>query len=258
MVCFKPVNGGITLNTVKIENVDFHNYNLTEFIDLFLERIHHQEKTFIVTANPEIVVFANKEKKYLETLKKADFITPDGSGIVIASKILKQPLKERVAGFDLMAKLLEIAEQNQLKVYLLGAKESTLEKAYQNILRKHPKLQIVGKHHGYFDIEDESIAEEIVRLNPDLVFVALGFPKQEYWIERYFNRFEKGLFMGVGGSFDIWAGEAKRAPEIWIKLNLEWLYRLIKQPTRLKRMIVLPIFLIKVLVRRKQRMGNQT
>lgn len=251
MGCFKPFTGGMTLNIVKVENVDFHNYSFTEYMDLFMERIRKNEKTFVVTANPEIVIHANKDQKYFEALKKADFITPDGIGIVIASKILKQPLKERVSGFDLMGKLLEKAEENQLKVYLLGAKETTLEKAYQNILKKHPNIHIVGKHHGYFDIEDESIADEIARLNPDLIFVALGFPKQEYWIERYIDRFEKGLFMGVGGSFDIWAGEAKRAPEIWIKLNIEWMYRLLNQPSRLKRMLALPMFLLKVLANRK-------
>ena len=239
------------MKTVNVGNVNFHNYSFTEFMDLFKSRLEKGQKTFVVTANPELVIFANKNEQYLKTLKKADFITPDGIGIVIASKILKKPLKERVAGFDLMGKLLEYAEDMGFTVYLLGAKNETLEKAYQNILKKHPNLKIVGKHHGYFDISDEKVAKEINDLKPDIVFAALGFPKQEYWIERYIEQFEKGLFMGVGGSFDVWAGEVKRAPDLWIKLNLEWLYRLIKQPTRLKRMLALPMFLIKIIFGRK-------
>lgn len=248
---FLGVIGGINLNTVLVQNVEFNNYTMEEFLQIFEERILNEEKTFIVTANPEIVTKANTDPVYRETLNKADFITADGVGVVIASKILKTPLKERVAGFDLMGKLLEKAEQQNLKVYLLGAKDTTLEKAYKNIKEKHPQLNIVGRHHGYIDIEDEDLVEEIASLQPDIIFVALGFPKQEYWIAEHMHRFKKGLFMGIGGSFDVWAGEAKRAPEIWIKLNLEWLYRLIQEPTRFKRMLVLPKFLIKVLINRK-------
>lgn len=240
------------MEIVKVENVKFHNLSFTEYVAVLKQRLLNQEKTFVVTANPELVMYAVYDKNYLDTLNKADFVTPDGIGIVIASKILKNPLKERVAGFDLMGKLLEIAESHQLKVYLLGSKETTLEKAYENILEKHANLQIVGKHHGYFDMEDRSVVDEIKSLKPDLVFVALGFPKQELWIEKNIDQFDKGLFMGVGGSFDVWAGEVKRAPKIWIKLNLEWLYRLIKQPIRYKRMLVLPKFLVRVLLNRNK------
>ncbi|MBD8028600.1 WecB/TagA/CpsF family glycosyltransferase [Ureibacillus sp. Re31] len=239
------------MSTVEIQKIKFNNNSMSEFIDIFDSRIHEQEKTFVVTANPELVSFANKEPKYFNTLNHADFILPDGIGVVIASKIINQPLKERVAGFDLMGELLKKAENQGLKVYLLGAKESTIEKAYLNIKTQHPKLNIVGKHHGYIDVNDEELVQEMIRLEPDLVFVGLGFPRQEYWIENHLGKFKKGLFMGVGGSFDVWGGEVKRAPQKWIDLNLEWLYRLIKQPTRFKRMLVLPRFIMKVLVERK-------
>ncbi|NCU17689.1 WecB/TagA/CpsF family glycosyltransferase [Pallidibacillus pasinlerensis] len=239
------------MDKIQIQNVNFSNYRIDEFLDIFETRIEKEEKTFVVTANPEIVEYANKDEQYYQTLQKADFITADGIGVVIASKVLKTPLKERVAGFDLMSELLHMAEKKNKKVYLLGAKESTIEKAYKNIKDKHPELNIVGYHHGYIDIEDEELVQSIVRLEPDMIFVALGFPKQEYWIEKHMDKFQKGLFMGVGGSFDVWAGEVKRAPEVWIKLNLEWLYRLLKQPTRFKRMLVLPQFLVKVMVKRK-------
>lgn len=224
---------------------------MNEIIKIIESRVLQKNRTFIVTANPEIVMHANQDHDYLEVLRKADFIVPDGIGIVVASKLLKSPLKERVAGFDLMGKLLHLAEQKQLKVFLLGAKDTTVEKAYNNIMKKHPDLKIVGYHHGYIDINDEKLVNHIVELEPDMVFVALGFPKQEFWISKHIAKFNKGLFMGVGGSFDVWAGEVKRAPQIWINLNLEWLYRLIKQPTRFKRILVLPQFLFRVIKYKK-------
>ena len=239
------------MDTVEIQNIPFANYSMAEFLQILEKRLVDEQKTFVVTANPEIVMYANKDKQYYKALAKADFIVPDGIGVVIASKILKNPLKERVAGFDLMGNLLKLAAKKNLRVYFLGAKEKTVEKTVNNIQKTHPGLQIVGYHHGYFDIDDEKIATTIAELKPDLVFVALGYPKQEFWIERYLHRFDKGIFMGVGGSFDIWAGEAKRAPDLWIKLHLEWLYRIIQEPKRIKRMSALPRFMLRVLFMRK-------
>lgn len=241
----------MSLDTVNVQNIQFHNYNFNEFMAAFEERIDAEQKTFVVTANPELVMAANRDPKYLQILQEADYITPDGIGVVIASKLLKTPLKERVAGFDLMNALLKHAAEKGLKVYLLGAKEETLDKAYDKMKEQLPKLNIVGRHHGYFDISDERMVDEIAKLQPDLVFVALGFPKQEYWIHQHLHRFQKGLFMGIGGSFDVWAGEMKRAPQLWINLHMEWLYRLLKQPTRWRRMLVLPQFLLKVVKERK-------
>ncbi|KIO64069.1 MULTISPECIES: WecB/TagA/CpsF family glycosyltransferase [Bacillaceae] len=236
------------MNKVKIMSILFDNYHMSEFVGILKERLLNQKKTFVVTANPELVMYANKNSNYFNTLSKANYITADGIGIVMASKLLKHPIKERVAGFDLMGELLHVAEKEKLKVYLLGAKESTLEKAIKRIKETYPNINIVGFHHGYIDISDKKIAKDIMLLAPDLIFVALGFPKQEFWIEKYISEFSKGLFMGVGGSFDVWAGEVKRAPQVWINLNLEWLYRLLRQPTRFKRMLVLPRFLIKIML----------
>lgn len=242
--------GGLQLKIVKIKNVSFHNYSMEQFIEIFNTRIKEKRKTFVVTANPEIVMYANKDPNYMETLLKADYIIPDGFGIIIASRILNQPLKERVAGFDLMCELLSLSEKNNYKVFLLGAKEKTLDKAYMNIKKAYPKLNIVGRHHGYFDLSDERVVSEVLNVDPDLIFVATGFPRQEYWIEKYIDRFHKGFFMGVGGSFDVWSGEVKRAPQSWINRNLEWLYRLIQQPYRIKRMLVLPKFLLEIIFER--------
>jgi N-acetylglucosaminyldiphosphoundecaprenol N-acetyl-beta-D-mannosaminyltransferase len=177
-------------------------------------------------------------------------VIPDGSGIILASKILKRPLAERIAGFDFMGDMLRIAAERSLSVYLLGAEDAVVKTAAANIRKQYPNIRIAGFHHGYFDLRDEEVARRVVAANPDFIFVALGFPKQEIWIHRYLPMFEKGVFMGVGGSFDVLAGKAKRAPEFWRRLNLEWLYRLIQQPSRWRRMLALPEFVLAVLKER--------
>ncbi|MBS4174181.1 WecB/TagA/CpsF family glycosyltransferase [Bacillus sp. FJAT-49736] len=217
------------------------------FINTLENRIKSEHKSFVVTANPEIVMKANQEKEYAEYLKRADFITADGIGIVIASKILNQPLPGRVSGTDMMVDLLERANDHQYRVYFLGAQPDVLELFLENVHKQFPKVEIVGSHNGFFDWNDNTIKEEIQSLKPDLVFVALGVPRQEKWIAENYDSFQKGVFMGVGGSFDVVAGVVKRAPKAWQKMNLEWLYRLIHQPSRWKRMLVIPVFLFKVI-----------
>ncbi|OAT81608.1 acetylglucosaminyldiphospho-UDP acetyl-beta-D-mannosaminyltransferase [Bacillus sp. MKU004] len=213
----------------------------------FLENnINIKRKTFVVTANPEIVMYAKKDPVYKKTVQKADIVVADGIGVIIGSKMMKQPLPERIPGFELMTELLEMADTSKWRVYLLGAKPEVVTTAADNIKKKYPGLTIAGTHHGYFKDHDETVTNAVKDAQPDLIFVALGFPRQEMWIEQAMPQFNKGLFMGVGGSFDVFAGTVQRAPEIWQKLNLEWFYRLLKQPSRWKRMLVLPQFIIEV------------
>ncbi|MEQ2527533.1 WecB/TagA/CpsF family glycosyltransferase [Bacillaceae bacterium CLA-AA-H227] len=232
--------------TAKILGVNFTYKNFKEMLQVISSRINKQQKAFIVTANPEIVMYANRHKDYSEIISSADYIVPDGIGVVIASKILQEPLDGRVTGYDLMMSLLKLANENCWSVYLLGGQPEVNLEASLKVKENYPRIELVGSHHGYFDFEDNKIAEEIKRLKPDLVFVALGFPRQEKWIGKYFKSFEKGVFIGVGGSIDVLSGRIKRAPLMWQKTNLEWLYRLIKQPSRWKRMLELPKFIIKV------------
>lgn len=231
---------------VSILGVDFDNKTKEVFLEKLMERVNSQQKTFVVTANPEIVMYANSDAAYMSLLKEADYIAADGIGIVKGAQILETPIVERVAGFDLLTDLLEKANQQGSRVYFLGAKEEVLQQAVQNVQKKYPAIQLVGSRNGYFDFSDSSIIEAVQATQPDMIFVALGFPKQEQWIHQYLNSASKGLLMGVGGSFDVLSGQSKRAPKIFIDLNIEWLYRLIKQPTRLKRMMVLPKFLLEV------------
>jgi N-acetylglucosaminyldiphosphoundecaprenol N-acetyl-beta-D-mannosaminyltransferase len=237
---------------IKIMDIPFVNITQQDLLkgELY-PKLQKKLKSYIVTANPEIVMFAKENKEYKEAILSADYIIPDGAGIVIASKLLKKPLKERVTGFDLMIQLLSYAEGNNLSCYFLGAKEEVVKQAVSRVQGDYPGLQIAGYHHGYFDVDDVSISQRVKEANPDIVFVALGFPKQEVWINKYKSKFPKGLFMGVGGSFDILAGNTKRAPYFWIKLNLEWLYRLIKEPFRWKRILKVFEFIFRIFLFRK-------
>lgn len=217
-----------------------------------------QQKTarHVVTANPEIVMAALQNDELKEALLQADLVTPDGTGIVWAAAYLGKPVAERVAGYDLLHAICHTAEESPFSVYLLGAKEEINRQAADRLAAMYPRLQIVGRRHGYFTKEEEqAIVEEINRLEPDLLLVALGFPKQEIWIKRYKTVLKVKVAIGVGGSFDVLAGKVKRAPKIWQNLRLEWLYRLLQEPGRIRRQIALPRFVLEIR-RHKKRLQN--
>lgn len=228
-------------NTVEIMEIPFVNETNRTFIDrLVIPQIQAGKKCFVVTANPEIVMETRVNRAYKNILQEADFVVPDGIGILVAAKLKRQPLTERIAGVDVMNEFLTYANENGLSCYFLGGKAEVNAAAMSAIGVKFPNLVVVGGHHGYFEIGDATdglIVEEIRAAEPDFVFAALGFPKQEMWIARYLDGFKKGVFIGVGGSIDIYAGNVNRAPEFWIKMNLEWFYRLLKQPFRWKRIL---------------------
>lgn len=239
-------------NKQSVMGIDFVNVTMATFKKEIYQRIADEKRTFIVTANPEILMYSEQDEKYRDILHQADYVMPDGVGVIIAAKLLRTPLVERLTGFDFFMELLEHANQTHLTAYFLGAKQEVLEKALTRLNEKYPQLQIVGSHHGYFGHDDAIIKQEIEELKPDIILLALGYPRQEKWIHDNLPHFSKGLFIGLGGSFDVFAGEVKRAPKLWQKLNLEWLYRLIKQPTRWRRMLALPKFLFKVLKTRRE------
>ncbi|GGH76504.1 N-acetylglucosaminyldiphosphoundecaprenol N-acetyl-beta-D-mannosaminyltransferase [Pullulanibacillus pueri] len=241
------------MKTVELLGTKFISSPMEAFVQELNRRLISGQQTFVVTANPEIMMYTYKDPNYAQVLKHADYIIPDGIGVVMASKILKKPIESRLPGFDLMMHLLELATEKNYSVYFLGAKEEVIVKAVKQAAIQFPKLKIAGYHHGYIDFNDTSIIEEIRSKSPDIVLVGLGFPQQEMWIQNNRHVMEKGVFMGVGGSFDVLAGLVKRAPEIWQKLNLEWLYRLIKQPSRWRRMTVLPLYLLKAIKARLKR-----
>lgn len=202
----------------------------------------------------------------MQIIEHAGMVVPDGIGLVIASRIVGQPLAERVTGIDLMGALIEYAAGSGARVFLLGGKPGIAEAAANNLRAQYPQLNIVDTHHGYFkgihtgnagSEEEHEVVRRIAAQNVDMLFVALGAPKQEYFIERYCEELGAGLLMGVGGSLDVISGAVKRAPEIWQKMGLEWLYRILEDPkARLKRSLALPVFALNVLIKREKPMNR--
>ena len=194
-----------------------------------------QKRMFIITANPETFTYATNDT-IVDTmlLDKNSTLIPDGICIVKTAKMLKYNLQERITGIDLATYLLEIANKNSYKLALLGAKPEVLASLIQVIKEKYPHINIVKSIDGYQSNYD-TYFEDLTKLQPDIILVALGIPTQEKLIYENLSKFSKGIFVGVGGSFDVLSGTKKRAPKIFQKLNLEWLYRLIKEPKRIKR-----------------------
>ncbi|EGA88284.1 putative N-acetylmannosaminyltransferase [Planococcus donghaensis MPA1U2] len=245
----------MTLKFVHILGVPFINTTQKDFIATLETHVAKQEKAFVVTANPEIVMHSLKDEAYKQTLAKATYITADGIGIVKAAAIVGEPLPERVSGYDVMLDLLEMANKNHSSVFFLGAAEEVLQATVKKAKQDYPGIKVVGSHNGFFDWNDHQLPQQIKNAAPDFVFVALGFPRQEQWIGANIDQFDKGVFIGIGGSFDVFSGSVKRAPEMWQKMNLEWFYRLVKQPSRWKRMLVLPKFAATVIGRKASRKG---
>lgn len=197
----------------------------------------------VFTPNSEIIYAAYKDASFADVLNSADINTADGIGVVYASKILKNPLRERVAGFDFLNNLVKEAAPMGKRVFLFGSKPGVAEKAGAELEKRYPGIIICGVRDGYFkDEESEQIANQIKEAKPDIVFVCLGAPKQEKWIYKYKDIIGAGLIMGAGGSLDVLAGNVERAPEKWQKAGLEWAYRLKKEPKRIMRMTALPKF----------------
>ena len=195
----------------------------------------NKKKKFIITANPETIVYATKDINIEKMFNdKEVLIVPDGIGIVKAGKILGINLKERIAGIDIASELLKLGNKLKKSIYFFGSKQEVLDDLLKVVQEKYPNLKVVGSQNGYIEDRDK-VMNEIIKKEPDIVLVALGIPDQEKIIYKYLDKFKKGIFVGVGGSLDVLSGHKKRAPKIFIKLNLEWLYRILKEPTRLKR-----------------------
>lgn len=239
-------------NRLNILGVGVDTFNMKEATDFLMKAIEADSLTSVYTPNSEIILHAYKNPDYAEVLNRAGLVTPDGIGVVYASKILKRPLPERVSGFDLANELLKKAAPLGKTLYLFGGKPGIAERGAEKIKELYPGINIVGISDGYFDEEKEAkIIADINEKHPDILFVCLGFPKQERWIDAHSDLKAK-VAMGIGGSLDVFAGEVKRAPEFFQKFGLEWFYRLIKQPSRFIRMLALPKFGFTVLLHGKK------
>jgi len=242
---------------LEIQNKELLGYkictsSLEEMFEYINERIAEQKNTHIVTINPEMIELAEKNNEFSNVLKTAELVIPDGVGIKIGFK-LKGIDINRTAGIEFAYKLLKMSAKSNYSVALIGAKNEILEQAGKNIKKEIPELNILYQRDGYFNESDEKeILENIKLLNIKIVLVAMGAPRQELLINKIKKINEGMVLIGVGGSFDVWSGQVKRAPVIFQKIGLEWLYRTLKQPGRLKRIFpTLPLFLFRVIMDKK-------
>lgn len=230
---------------INILGVEFDNLTFGQAVSRAAELT--ERGGYCVTPNPEIVWIARCDTEFSKVINSADLVVADGIGIVYAAKLRKTPLAEKIPGIDVasavLAKLSE--DKGNRGVFLFGAKPGVADKAAKNLTDKYPSLCIAGTQDGY-NYDTKELQERIFNANPAIIFVCLGAPKQEMWIRDYIARYPEqcSLLVGLGGALDAFAGTARRAPESWRRLNLEWLYRLLKQPSRIKRMLVLPKFLL--------------
>ena len=199
--------------------------------------LKNNRKMFIVTANPETFNYGEIKNSFNDLLlNRESVLIPDGIGIVKAARMLNYDVKERITGVDLAIKLLDICNKNKYKLCVIGAKEEVIIKLKDVIKEKYPKIKLGSCVNGYgTSKEKDKFFSKIAKENPDVCLVALGIPNQEELIYKHLSKFKKGIFVGVGGSLDVISGTKKRAPKIFQKLNIEWLYRIICEPSRLKR-----------------------
>lgn len=225
-------------------------YNIfNETKEELLESLENYDKVNIVSGNPQILYAGLSNKQLFDSfMDESSIIIPDGVGTVVAAKIAGKPVKEKIAGIEIMDRLLEKCAKEGKSVYLLGAEEETLNLCINNIKIKYHNLNVAGSHNGFFSLDScENIINDIKETNPYAIFIAMGVPRQEMFILNYMQELPCRIYMGVGGSFDIFAGKLKRAPRWMIKLGLEWLYRVAKEPFRIKRLSSIPKFILKVI-----------
>ncbi|MCI8479618.1 MAG: WecB/TagA/CpsF family glycosyltransferase [Oscillibacter sp.] len=230
---------------VNVLGVGFDNVTMAEAVEEAVRLLEGPEARYVVTPNPEIVEVCREDDAARRAVNGAALVLPDGVGVIKGAAILGTPLRERVPGVEFGARLMEKMAERGKSLYLLGAKPGVAEQAAERLEARYPGLRIAGTHDGYFQ-EDGPVAEEIRQSGADAVFVCLGAPKQELWMARNAQATGAKLLCGLGGSLNIFAGTAERAPKFWCDHGLEWFYRLCKEPWRLGRMMKLPLFLIHV------------
>lgn len=229
----------------------FDNVTLEEATQCVMQFLEGERANIVVTPNSEIVQMCLEDASIMDVVRQADLTIPDGIGVVYASKILGTPLKQKVAGFDLASALLPQLAEKGKRLYLLGSAPGVAEQAAARMQQQYPNLIICGTHDGYFK-EDAPVIQEINESGADILYVCLGAPKQERWMVTNREQLHVKAMLGLGGSLDVFAGNVKRAPDIFVKLGLEWFYRLMKEPWRYKRMAKLPKFLVGTIVHRNR------
>ncbi|MGM9988609.1 MAG: WecB/TagA/CpsF family glycosyltransferase [Bacillaceae bacterium] len=218
-----------------------------DLIQQLFQRIQEKQKAFVVAINPEKIMKARKDEELKTLLNKATYPIPDGIGVILASKLKRGQIKQRITGIDMMVKICAYAEMVGKRVFLYGGRPGIAQIAAEKLVQQFPNLQIAGTHHG-FEQNNQILIRKINDSNADIVFVALGSPRQEKWIVANMDQLNSYVFQGVGGSYDVLAGTINRAPLLFQQVGLEWLYRLAKEPWRVKRQLSLVSFLFLALL----------
>jgi len=234
--------------TVDVLSVPVSRLTAEDVLGRIEEFIAASSPHMIVTSDTSAIVHAQDDPEFMEIMRQADLVTPDGAGIVWAAKLLNLPIAERVAGCDLVESICALAARRGYSVYLLGGREGVAEQAAAALCRRCEGLKVAGTHHGYFSADEEpEIVNRIRQARPDVLFVAFGIPRQEKWIRRHLEQLQVPVCIGVGGSFDVFAGRTRRAPKWMQDCGLEWLYRTVREPRRLPRLVALPRFFLMML-----------
>lgn len=236
----------------KILGFDVCTYNQEELLENIFKDYKNSNQLFIVNINPEIVMRNYKNDETKKIFNSQKYQIPDGFGIVWASKRRKGNIKERIAGIDLMLKICEKSQEYSSNIYLFGSEQEIVQKAKTELEKLYPKIKIIGISNGFCD--ESKVVEEIEKLGPDILFIGLGSPKQEEFIIKYRDKLKNvKILMPVGGSLDVISKSKKRTPEWMIKRNLEWLYRLIKEPRRALRQTKIIKYVIYIIIKKDER-----
>ncbi|MBO5397624.1 MAG: WecB/TagA/CpsF family glycosyltransferase [Clostridia bacterium] len=235
---------------IKILGVEIDNITSDEAGEITKQLIETSNKScsLVVAPNVEFIMAAQKDEEFFNILKTSKLATPDSVGVIIGGKLQKKPFKERIPGQTYFRKVFEVGEKEGWTFYLLGGSGDIPRRAKEHLESIYLKAKIVGYHEGYFkEDSEEKVIEEINNLQPNVLFVAMGAPRQEKWIYENKDKLKVDIAAGQGGTFDYEAGNIKRAP-VWMqKCGIEWLWRLIREPKRIKRMAVLPLYLLTIL-----------
>ena len=237
---------------IDVLGVGFDNMTLAEAVEVGVRLMEEPGAHYVATPNPEIVEVCRENPEANRAVNGADLVLPDGIGVVKGAAMLGTPLKGRTPGIEFAAGLMARMAERGKALYLLGAKPGVAERAAERLLEQYPGLRIAGTHDGYFQ-EDGPVIEAIQKSGADVVFVCLGAPKQELWMERNGAATGARLLCGLGGSLDVFAGTVERAPRFWCDHGLEWFYRLCKERRRIGRMMKLTLFLVHVRQERGRR-----
>lgn len=237
------------MSRTKVLGIGFDELSLEQAVETALGLMRKKRGAYVVTPNPEIVLAAEENRSLRKAVNAADLVLPDGVGVIYAAKILGYSTLRKLPGIDFASALLARMAEKHMSVFLFGAKPGVAELAAEKIEKKYPGIVIAGVNDGYFE-DDAPIIEKINAAQPDFLFVCLGSPKQELWMHKNAAELNVGLMAGLGGSLDVFAGVVERAPQKWQDMGLEWLYRLIKEPKRFRRMIKLPLILVKAVWKR--------